>query len=705
MKKNDTFLGKIKSIRSKILLFLIPIIVLCIGALVTYCMRELNNSVIFSLDQSMVETAETASVAVQKQIDGYKNLAIQFANDAVLSQRTIENEDEREYSLDEISKYEEYLERVHGLNIVYITKKGHIPEYSVNVGNKYFFLVARESSEPYITEPMQMKYDTEVAMNCGAPIIRNNEFLGIMQISISIDEFSKIFKAINIGGTGSAGILNKNGRTIAEADPNLVKNQYNSLQQVKEDPQLVGMAAILKDLVAGNKGFAEYSYDGQDDFIAYTPIDNTDGWGLYVSTNQHVFTNQVTKTLMICIIISIVAVIFIVLIIVFVAILISKPAKDATRILPEIVAGDFTVDLTTDGSDEIAQMMSDFDKAISTTRNSLIAIKNETESLGIIGEKLSNDASETASAVHQIASNIESVKGQVFNEVAGVEEMNATITQIAMSIQGLDTEIKKQVECISESTAATEEMIANIRSVSHVLSENEQEVKNLTLAADEGRDSVEQTLSIAQNLESQSNGLLEASDIIQAIASQTSLLAMNAAIEAAHAGDAGKGFAVVADEIRKLADNSTKESKKISAVLQDAKTNISELTQSANFVNDKFTLIFDKVTAVQNKESQVSNMMQEQSSANEQVLQSMRGIAEITQIVQDESGKILTGSQEIQVEIQKLNEVTASIDVSMNEMTNGAAEIRSASENVNTVSIQTKEIIEAVKQQLNKFRT
>lgn len=75
---------------------------------------------------------------------------------------------------------------------------------------------------------------------------------------------------------------------------------------------------------------------------------------------------------------------------------------------------------------------------------------------------------------------------------------------------------------------------------------------------------------------------------VENVASQSNLLGLNAAIEAARAGEAGKGFAVVAQEIRKMSVNTKDSIQKISKVLYDIDTSISDISNDMTQSNDTF---------------------------------------------------------------------------------------------------------------------
>jgi methyl-accepting chemotaxis protein len=75
-----------------------------------------------------------------------------------------------------------------------------------------------------------------------------------------------------------------------------------------------------------------------------------------------------------------------------------------------------------------------------------------------------------------------------------------------------------------------------------------------------------------KELETSTNQMEDVIRVITKIARKSNLLSLNASIEAARVGEVGRAFSVVASEMKKLAEDSAQEAKKIDTLLQDLQT-------------------------------------------------------------------------------------------------------------------------------------
>lgn len=255
----------------------------------------------------------------------------------------------------------------------------------------------------------------------------------------------------------------------------------------------------------------------------------------------------------------------------------TASVRQAVQAAQAIARGDLTVRLSSEGHDEIAEL--------------LRALRTMTDSL----EKTVGHVQFAADTI-RIASQEISI---------GNTDLSQRTEQQASSLQLTASSMQQLTETVNQNTEASRQASAMADSASEV--------------ARRGGEVVEQVVSTMDEIHQSSSKIADITNVIDGIAFQTNILALNAAVEAARAGEQGRGFAVVASEVRALAQRSADAAREIKSLIQ---TSVQRVSSGSQLVGDAGRTMKDIVSSVE----RVTHIMAEISSATEEQAKGLRQI-------------------------------------------------------------------------------
>lgn len=162
---------------------------------------------------------------------------------------------------------------------------------------------------------------------------------------------------------------------------------------------------------------------------------------------------------------------------------------------------------------------------------------------------------------------------------------------------------------------------------------------------------------------------------IKSIADQTHLLSLNASIEAARAGDTGKGFAVVASEVGKLADESSRSTKEISAIVN----------QINKFIHTAKTQMLEAEALLQSSEKDMN-----------QTVETFHEIGKTVAEVADNNELLLS-------EIESMDVLKVNTIENSKQILNVIQDSASSTEEISTTTIEQSNFIQGILFKINEL--
>ncbi|MCS0304766.1 HAMP domain-containing methyl-accepting chemotaxis protein [Vibrio diabolicus] len=329
---------------------------------------------------------------------------------------------------------------------------------------------------------------------------------------------------------------------------------------------------------------------------------------------------------------------------------IGRRVKNLSERAKTIASGDVSQPpLTVVGKDELADLTD--------------SINRMNQSLASIVAGVSEKAHQVDTSMGALLESAQVTSSNVEQQQTSIVEMGSQLDEIALAARNTLDQANQSVQKLSDSKGEIEQ------------GRDALEQNKVTMESLHG--SIETASTQVTQLSKESEAIGRVTEVIEGLAEQTNLLALNAAIEAARAGDQGRGFAVVADEVRMLATRTTQSTTEINGI----------------------------INAIQRSTNSVVEEIEHSQSLAEQGAEHIEKAVTRLLVTTEQIGSLNEQMAELAAAAEQQSHATNSITGLMSDITQSVDEVSNNSQRASETSLQVKEQVTELNQQMATFKT
>ncbi len=568
---------KIKAgIQSKILLSTAATalaIAIVLMTLMTYFMHSLTSTLLLETLQPM---AKSASQSVEINLHMMADRIFMIGDNAALSDPAV-TQQEKQALLDKAKSGIEFKWLALYLPDGTLYSGSYGSPKSI-AGTSHFDMLAKTAN---LVIDDTKAVDSKLEIVIGAPIWSGGRITYYLLGSYKYDVLNDVLSNINVGVTGTALIINPDGKLMAHHDQDRVTAGETIYDTFGASPQIKAMAA---ETAKGKTGVQALDGLTGRQYFGYSPVRGT-RWALLIAAPESDFMAATNRAIQTGLAVTAVILVLAGLWTLHISRRIHNPLGRVTSRITTLAEGDLHSSIEVENTRDETQTLS---MALLNTVNS---VNSYTSELTRVLTELSQSNLDV-SVSGEFHGDFVVMKESLNKIITFLNEIMHSLLQAASEVFMTSHQVQENATQIEASSGSQAESLEQLKRETLVIGKNvnivdqhvnalHSFVKKAGESMDGGNAHMADMLAAMGRINADSEEIKKISRFLEEIAMQTNILSLNASIEASRAGEAGKGFAVVAREIGELAAKSGSSARQTAMIIENAQKAIAQGSQRA----------------------------------------------------------------------------------------------------------------------------